>query len=141
MLSGYKVNIISKSKLQEKILKSVENLLQIEGITDARAQVLVQGGVTALGDLSVMEPAQIAGILEIEESEAQTIIDNTLKAIEGGEISLQPEEEEELVSASATPQYVGILAGEGSDDDEANPDKFSDAERRLREELAAFKLK
>lgn len=140
MLSGYKVNIISKSKLQEKITKSVENLLQVDGITDAKAQVLVQGGVTAIGDLTVMEVSQIAAMLEVEESEAQVIVDNTLKAIEGGEVSLQPEEEEELVSASATPQYVGILAGEESGD-ENDPDKFSDAERRLREELAAFKLK
>ena len=54
---------------------------------------------------------------------------------------LEPEEEEELVSASATPQYVGILAGDGEHTDEEGADKFSDAERRLREELAAFKLK
>ncbi|MAF77215.1 MAG: transcription termination/antitermination protein NusA [Halobacteriovoraceae bacterium] len=141
MLSGYKVNIISKSKLQEKIQKSVENLLQIDGITDARAQVLVQGGVTALGDLTVMDVETLVGLLEVEESEAQSIIDNTMKAIDAGEINLQPEEEEELVSASATPQYVGILAGDGEHTDEEGADKFSDAERRLREELAAFKLK
>ncbi|MCF8059837.1 MAG: transcription termination factor NusA [Bacteriovoracaceae bacterium] len=140
MLSGYKVNIISKAKLQEKIHKTVENLLQIDGITDARAQVLVQTGVTAVGDLSVMEASQLADLIEIEESEAQVIIDNTLKAIDSDEINLQPEEEEEIISASATPQYVGILAqDEGLDDND--PDKFSDAERRLREELAAFKLK
>jgi N utilization substance protein A len=140
MLSGYKVNIISKSKLQEKINKSVQNLLQVDGITESTAQVLVQTGVTAIGDISVMEATQLAEMLEIEEADAQVIIDSTLKAIESDEIILQPEEEEELVSASATPQYVGILAqDEGLDDND--PDKFSDAERRLREELAAFKLK
>jgi N utilization substance protein A len=140
MLSGYKVNIISKSKLQEKINKSVQNLLQVDGITESTAQVLVQTGVTAIGDISVMEATQLAEMLEIEEADAKVIIDSTLKAIESDEIILQPEEEEELVSASATPQYVGILAqDEGLDDND--PDKFSDAERRLREELAAFKLK
>lgn len=140
MLSGYKVNIISKSKLQEKISKSVENLLQIEGVTDAKAQVLVQAGVTAIGDLTVMEASQIADMLEIEEADAKTILDNTLKAIEAETVNLQPEEEEELVSASATPQYVGILS-QGDEEGVDDPDKFSDAERRLREELAAFKLK
>ncbi|MCR9206511.1 MAG: transcription termination factor NusA, partial [Halobacteriovoraceae bacterium] len=140
MLSGYKVNIISKSKLQEKILKSVENLLQIDGITDAKAQVLVQEGVTAIGDLTVMEASQIANMLEIEEADAKTILDNILKAIEAETVNLQPEEEEELVSASATPQYVGILS-QGDEEGVDDPDKFSDAERRLREELAAFKLK
>ena len=140
MLSGYKVSIISKLKLQEKIEKSVSSLVQIEGMTEARAQVLVQGGVTAIGDLTVMPSSELSTLLGCEEDEAQTIIDNTLKAIEDGTINLQGEEEEELVSASATPQYVGVLEREseqGSDD----PDKFSDAERRLREELAAFKLK
>lgn len=141
MLSGYKVNIISKAKLQEKIHKSVENLLQIDGITDARAQVLVQDGVTAIGDLSVMDVETLAGILEVEAADAQSVLDNTMKAIEGGEVNLQPEEEEELVSASATPQYVGILARDDENSDENSADKFSDAERRLREELAAFKLK
>lgn len=140
MLSGYKVNIISKAKLQEKITKSVENLLQVDGITDARAQVLVQGGVTAIGDLSVMEASQVAEILEVAEGEAQNIIDSTLKALETDGVQLQPEEEEEFISASATPQYVGIL-DKDEDGAENEQDKFSDAERRLREELAAFKLK
>jgi N utilization substance protein A len=140
MLSGYKVNIISKLKLQEKIEKSVANLIQIEGLTEARAQVLVQTGVTAVGDLSVTDKAELASMLGIEESDAQDIINNTLKAIENGDISLQSEEEEELVSASATPQYVGVLAADDGEG-ESEQDKFSDAERRLREELAAFKLK
>lgn len=140
MLSGYKVNIISKLKLQEKIEKSVANLIQIEGLTEARAQVLVQTGVTAVGDLSVISKEDLAAMLGSNEEEAQEIIDNTLKAIEEGSISLQAEEEEELVSASATPQYVGVLQS-GESESEDDQDKFSDAERRLREELAAFKLK
>ena len=61
------------------------------------------------------------------------------KAIEEGKIELQPEEEE-LISASAVPSYTGILekARVGEDDQK---DKFSEVEKRLREELASFKLK
>ena len=59
--------------------------------------------------------------------------------IEKGEINLQVDEEEELVSASAIPAYHGKI--EKSEDGETDEEKFSDAERRLREELAAFKLK
>ncbi len=140
MLSGYKVSIISKSKLQEKIAKSVENLLQIDGVTDAGAQVLVQAGVTAIGDLSVQSKEDLASALEMSEDEAQKIIDSTLKAIEEGNVQLQPEEEDELVSASAVPAYVGLIRNETESDEESR-DKFSEAEKRLREELAAFKLK
>lgn len=140
MLSGYKVSIISKAKLQEKIEKSVASLVQIEGMTEAKAQVLVQTGVTAIGDLSVMSKEELAKMLGGDENEAAELIANTLKAIEDGTISLQMDEEEELVSASAIPQYVGVLDS-GENNSEDDQDKFSDAERRLREELAAFKLK
>ena len=140
MLTGFKVNIISKSKLQEKIKKSVENLLQIPGLSDPQAQVLVQNGVMAIGDLSVMDKSDLSSLLGVEESDAEKLLASTLEVIESGEAQLQPEEEDELVSASAVPAYVGLLEKE-SEESEENTDKFSDAERRLREELAAFKLK
>jgi N utilization substance protein A len=140
MLSGFKINIISKVKLQEKIKKSVENLVQIQGVTDARAQVLVHGGIMAIGDLAAVEPEELAQMLGCTTEEAAEIVAQTHKAIEGGEVQLQPEEEEELVSASAVPAYTGIIE-EGRPRNEDEKDKFSDVERRLREELAAFKLK
>ncbi len=142
MLSGYKINIISKTKLQDKIKKAVENLLQLDCITDAKAQVLVQSGVMNIGDLSALETADLVEFLEVEESEAQGMIAETHKAIDEGTIALMVDEEQDFVSASAVPAYKGMLeradaGAEGEDD----PNKFSEAERRLREELAAFKLK
>ncbi len=141
MLSGFKINIISKTKLQEKIKVCVESLLQITGLNEPSAQVLVQSGIMAIGDFVSMAPEELAGILEIEETEASKLISNATEMIEKGEINLDiGEEEEELIAASATPSYQGILKkndGHGDEDGE----KFSDAERRLREELAAFKLK
>lgn len=139
MLTGYRINIISKSKLQEKIKKAVELLLQIPSVSDARAQVLVQHGIMAIGDLVSLAGEELAAMLNIEESEAQKIIDEATKGIEDGSINLDSEEEDELVSASAVPAYRGLL--EREDRDEDDKDKFSDAERRLREELAAFKIK
>ena len=139
MLSGYKINIISKTKLQEKITKSVENLLQIDAISDATAQVLVQSGFMAVGDVAASEPSQLTDLLGIDEEAANVIIAATTEAISAGEIQLQAEDEDELVSASAVPAYHGLINKSESDED--SQDKFSDAERRLREELAAFKLK
>ncbi|PIK15814.1 transcription termination factor NusA [Halobacteriovorax sp. JY17] len=139
MLSGYKINIISKTKLQERIQKSVANLLQISSITDSLAQVMVQNGIQAIGDIAAAEAAELAELLEVDEEQAAGIISDTIAAIDAGEIQFQADEEEELVSASAVPAYHGIINKEQSD--EESQDKFSDAERRLREELAAFKLK
>lgn len=140
MLTGHKVNIISKSKLQERIEAAVKNLIQVDGITEARAQVLVQSDVMAIGDLTVLEAEGLARILDSSEEDAQAIIDATMKGIEEGAFELDGEEEEELVSASAVPMYRGIL-DKGEADSSDDSDKFSEAERRLREELAAFKIK
>ena len=139
MLTGYKVNIISKSKLQEKIKRSVENLIQIPSVADTTAQILVQSGIQAIGDLAAIEPAELVRILDITEEEGKKIVSDTLDAIEEGKIELQPEEDE-LIAASAVPPYTGILE-KAQESEKDQKDKFSEAERRLREELASFKLK
>ena len=141
MLSGFKINIISKSKLQEKIQKAVETLVQIPTVSETRAQVLVQAGIMAIGDLVSMEASEITALVEIPEDESQKILNETTDLIDKGEISLQPDEDDELISASAYPAYRGIIDKKGEGEEEEESDKFSDAERRLREELAAFKLK
>ena len=139
MLTGYKINIISKTKLQEKIKKSVTSLMQIISVSDARAQMMVQNGIMSIADLAAIDAESLAGILSGTVEEATTILKDTHEAIEKGLISLA-DDEDELVSASAIPAYKGLLEKhkEGEVDEK---DKFSEAERRLREELAAFKLK
>lgn len=139
MLTGYKINIISKTKLQEKIKKAVISLMQIVSVSDARAQMMVQNGIMSIADLAAMDAEVLAGILSGNVADAQTILKDTHTAIEQGTINLA-DDEEELVSASAVPAYKGLLDKhkEGEVDEK---DKFSEAERRLREELAAFKLK
>ena len=139
MLTGYKINIISKTKLQEKIKKAVENLVQINSISDARAQMLVQNGIMSLGDLAALDAERLSEIIHGSESDAANILKDTHEAIEKGVVSLQ-DDEEELVSASAVPAYRGLL-DKHKEDKLDGKDKFSEAEKRLREELAAFKLK
>lgn len=139
MLSGYRINIISKSKLQEKIKKAVENLLQIPLINDPKAQVLVQRGVMGIADLMDLDGKGLAKILQIQEADADAILAKVRDMVEKEEIQLMPEESEELVSASAVPAYTGIISSEK--EGEEGEDKFSEAEKRLREELAAFKLR
>ncbi len=141
MLSGYNINIISKTKLQEKVNKAVENLLQIPSVSDAMAQVLVQNSIMAIGDFMATPASEIASMTGVDEAAAQAAIDEAAKLVEEGTIELQPEGEEELVSASAVPRYLGIINKESGEESEEGSDKFNEAERRLREELAAFKIK
>lgn len=139
MLTGYKINIISKTKLQEKIKKAVESLVQIASVSDARAQMLVQNGIMSIGDLAAVDAETLSGIIHGSVADATNMLKDTHEAIEKGMISLESDEEE-LVSASAVPAYKGLLEKHKEDKGDGK-DKFSDAERRLREELAAFKLK
>jgi N utilization substance protein A len=143
MLSGWRVNIISKTKLQAKVNFAVENLVQLQTVSEASAQVLVQYGVMSIIDLSATEASDMATFLNVTEEDGQVIIDSASAAIENEDIQNEPEEETEIISASAVPsERMGITnnksSSSGSEDSE---DKFSEAERRLREELAAFKLK
>tara|TARA_B100001971_G_C18268008_1_gene596111 strand:- start:44721 stop:46148 length:1428 start_codon:yes stop_codon:yes gene_type:complete len=146
MLSGWKVNIISKNKLQDRIKNAAINLVQLDEITEAYAQVLIQSGVMSIIDLSASEPSDIAKYLDVAEDDAKKLIAAATAAIENTEIENEPEEEEDIISASAVPSArMGLINSESSEgssaDGDADSDKFSEAERRLREELAAFKLK
>lgn len=142
MLTGWKVNIISKAKLQDKVKFAVENLTQLEAVSEATAQVLVQGGIMSVIDLSASEVEDIQKIVNCSEAEAHALRNAAGVAIEDENIANEPSEEAEIVSASAVPSKMGyISSSEGKADRDDDEDKFSDAERRLREELAAFKLK
>lgn len=142
MLTGNKVNIISKTKLQEKIKKAVENLLQVSAITDTMAQVLVQNGVMSLADLGALQIDDYVNIFEMERDAAEELAGGVREEVGKEGIQMVVEEEEDFVSASAIPSYKGLIREKGEEEgEEDKKDKFSEAEKRLREELAAFKLK
>lgn len=142
MLSGWKVNIISKTKLQEKVKFAVENLAQLGSISDPLAQVLVQSGIMSVVDLSATDPAEIQSYLDCSVEDAQKFVNEASTAIENEDIANEPEEEAEIVSASAVPsERMGMTQINSAESNVDDADKFSEAERRLREELAAFKLK
>ena len=145
MLTGWKINIISKVKLQERIKLAVENLVQLPNVSEATAQVLVQKGIMSIVDLSAATPEDIARFLGKSAADAKVMIETAANALEDESIKSDLDENAEIISASAVPSQSGFKRAERSEagatkkgDDVT---KFSEAERRLREELAAFKLK
>ena len=99
MLSGFNINIISKVKLQEKIAAATENLSQIENLSEAHAQVLVQSGVMSISDLIGMTAEEVAQLLGVTASASAEIIEKAKEDIDTGKITLSTEEDEEFVSA------------------------------------------
>lgn len=142
MLTGWRINIISKSKLQDKIRRSVENLTQLASITPAVGQVLVHEGVMCIADLKNFPLDQVARLANLDEDGAKRIIDEALAACNDESLNIKTslEDDVDIISACAVPSANGVVQKDRTSDEESN-DKFSQAERRLREELAAFKLK
>jgi len=143
MLTGWKINIISKTKLQERIKLAVENLIQLPNISEATAQVLVQKGIMSIVDLSAATPEDVARYLGKSVPDSRTMIESASNALDDENIKSDIDENAEIISASAVPNQTGFKRTEKSDSTRKGEDvsKFSEAERRLREELAAFKLK
>lgn len=142
MLTGFKINIVSKTKLQERVKLAVENLSQLSAISEAMAQMLVQVGVMSIVDLAGTGLDELQRGLKTTAEEAQKLITAASEAVDAGSIKIDIDGGEEIVSATALPGKGGFIYGEiKHDPNDENKGKFSDAERRLREELAAFKLK
>ena len=142
MLTSWKINIISKAKLQERIKLAVENLIQLSNVSEAVAQVLVQKGIMSIVDLSAAAPEEIARYLGKSADDAKAMVDIAAAALEDENIKTDLDEDAEIISASAVPNLTGFRKTERSDAPRGDDvTKFSEAERRLREELAAFKLK
>ena len=143
MLTGWKINIISKAKLQERIRLAVVNLTQLDGISETTAQVLVQKGIMSIVDLAATTVEEIAKYLGKSFDDAQDLLKEATAALEDDNIVKEIDENAEIISASAVPSQSGFKRSEREDSGQGSEDlsKFSDAEKRLREELAAFKLK
>lgn len=144
MLTGWKINIVSKTKLQEKVKLSVENLAQLEGLNEPMAQVLVQGGIMSIVDLSASDVDEVARLTGRVPEQAKELVAMAASAVEAGEFPIEPDTGEEIISASAIPTERGFRRSESENQKAQGPteaQRFSETERRLREELAAFKLK
>jgi len=142
MLTGWKINIISKAKLQERVKLAVENLTQLTTVSETTAQVLVQKGIMTVVDLSSATPEEISRYLGKSQADSKAMIESAVAALSDESIKKELSEEAEIISASAVPNQSGFKRTDRSEvkkTDDAS--KFSEAERRLREELAAFKLK
>jgi N utilization substance protein A len=141
MLTGWKVNIISKSKLSEKVSKAAEAFSKLEFINDAMAQVLVHEGVMSLKDLCALSAEEIKRITGLDIAVAAKILNSAQEAFKIQDPNVAREDDIDIISASATPAINSSFIKQDNGDSREDEDRFSEAERRLREELAAFKIK
>ena len=115
--------------------------MQVPGMIEPKAQMLVQRGVMSIADLSDLSAEDITRMLKISEQESETLVSQVKAAVNDGTLTLTASETADFISASAIPAYKGTIEKGSKDAALSGQDKFSEAEKRLREELAAFKLK
>ncbi|MBK9293324.1 MAG: transcription termination/antitermination protein NusA [Oligoflexia bacterium] len=72
-LTGWKLDILSETKVHAKQQEAIFNLLLIPGMTDTQAQNIYQSGFASMHDLAASEVAEIATIPGYDETKAQTL--------------------------------------------------------------------
>ena len=112
----------------------------MDGINDAIAQVLTHEGIMSVNDLKNIQAYEFAKLTGVTPDSAEKILNMAAAGMSAGTIKGSVEEDEEIITASAVPAQSGFIQKERMMDGDDGLNKFSEAEKRLREELAAFKL-
>jgi N utilization substance protein A len=132
MLTGWRLDILSKSKLQKRMSDAIFNLQHIEGVSETLAQAIYQSGfmnVFQVAEASTDHLSKIPGFSS--ESEAQALKAKAQGVVEkGGEALLLGRDGTPLESA---PSRSGATAGSRT----TVRDAKTLAEERLRQEMAA----
>jgi N utilization substance protein A len=143
MLTGWKVDIISREKLQKRTSDAIFLLKHVDGVSDAIAQLMIQMGIYNLQDPVNADSDNLERLPGFESEEKQDELRASAQTVieKGGDMlldQLAEGEDAEVVSASASPELktgvsAGVLNSSKKDDDKSKA--MLDAEERLREEF------
>lgn len=130
-LTGYKLDIMSESAMAQKTAQAILNLCLLPGMNETMAQNIYQSGFSSVQMLGDAEANQVQNIPGYEdEAKAQKLIDDANALIDQ-----YAAEGKELPTVSAK-------GNEGAGKEvQASQDAKSQAESRLREEMAALSKK
>lgn len=133
MLTGWKLDIISKSKLSKRQSDAIFNLQHIEGVTETLAQALYNTGFMNVFQVAEANPEQLMKVPGFaSEEEAKGLKERAQAVVEKGGEAL-------MLSKDGTPLESTVRRGAGGDKPSVGParDAKSMAQERLRQEMAA----
>lgn len=130
-LTGWKLDIMSESNMASKTAQAVLNLMLIPGMTETMAQNIYQSGFSSVQQLSESDADAVSNIPGYEDkTKAQKLIDDA-----NALIAQYKAEGKEMPTVSAK-------GAEGAGREaQASQDAKSQAEARLREEMAQLAAK
>jgi N utilization substance protein A len=73
-LTGWRIDIISETKIQEMNARAREELKLIEGLSETLVEILVRHGYRAINDVADAEPEELVEFLGIDPERADRII-------------------------------------------------------------------
>lgn len=73
-LTGWRIDIISETKIQEMNAKAREELKLIEGLSETLVEILVRHGYRAINDVAGAEPEELVEFLGIDAERAERVI-------------------------------------------------------------------
>jgi N utilization substance protein A len=102
-ITGWKLDIISKTKLQKRIQDAITNLVNIEGMNETQARALAQVGVLTIRQLSETSMEVLAKVPGFEDKEvAERIKARAQQLVDEGS---------PIVNGVQTPVTIGAPAG------------------------------
>jgi N utilization substance protein A len=126
-LTGWKLDILSETKVQAKTQEAIFNLMLIPGISETMAQNIYQSGYASLQEIAKSAADDVAQIPGYDLEKGQKLIDTVQALIKQYEVEGKPLPQSEAAVA------VKSMSGGG--------DAKSLAEARLKMEMAALRAK
>ncbi len=120
-LVGWDIEIMTQEELAEQLEQAVAGFASIEGLSDELADRLVGEGFLTYGDLSVIEPDDLAEIGELDAGTVQRIIDEAELRAEMAEKAAaeqrrrQHEQERRAAAQTAADEIAEETASEGEE--------------------------
>ena len=107
-LTSWRLDVRGESEADEEVRQSRADLMQIEGVSDVTAELLMQHGFKAVGEVAASDPAEVA---EVEGIGA----DRAVALVEAAKIRAAEEAAEAAAAAAAAEAAAaaGLAAGEG----------------------------
>jgi len=118
-LTGWRLDIKSEAKLEAELVNNKVLLASIPGITAMRSEILVNEGIKTPAELAEASPRALKRILNIEEEEAEEIIEaagsDEFKDKKAVPVKMSESEEEEYLAnavAEPTAEETTLSAGD-----------------------------
>jgi N utilization substance protein A len=107
-LTGWRLDIKSEGKLEQELVGAKALVANIPGIGPMRAEILVNEGVKSPADVAELSPRTLQRLLNMEEVDADKVIEEATRLAKLGGVTVKPAVEEEDLSAvsSADPRQA-----------------------------------